>query len=188
MYEAPTWSWASKLFGVEFLFNSQVKKVYSEVVCIAEVHAAATTLEGKDPTGKISGGYIRLTGSIRKSNAGISKWDQKRWVSRQYEWYDEGYDRHGCRATGNTYHFLMAYKPYEPRSYHRQWEELKIGLILEMVEEASQTYKRVGMFSHPRHASFTSGGYDARRPLPEEYTEFASFDTENYERHTVTII
>jgi hypothetical protein len=161
--------------------------VYSEVVPIAEVHAAAVTLKGKDPTGQLSGGYICMTGHMRKSNSGISKWGEGR-VTRKYEWYDEGYHMNGYRTTGNTYHFLMGYKPYKPRTYHRQWEELKIGLILEMVEEASNTYKRVGMFAHPRHASFTSGSYDAVPPLPEECTEFASFDPENYERHTVRIV
>jgi hypothetical protein len=171
-----------------FVFDSDKHEVYSEVVCITEVHEAAVILKNRDPTGNVSAGYIRMTGHMRKSNSGISKWIPESWASRQCEWYDEGYDTQGCRKTGDTYHFLMTYKSYKKRSYQRRWEELKIGLILEMVGEASSTYKRVGMFAHPRHDSFPSGPYDKVLPLLEEYTEFASFDPENYERHTVTII
>jgi hypothetical protein len=172
---------------VEFLFNPSLAEVYSEVMCIAEVHAADVTLEGKDPTGKVSEGYISMTGHMQKSNPGIHRWTAG-WLTQQHEYYDEGYDNNGYRKTGSTYQFLMGYKPYKPRKDHRQWEELKIGLILKMVEEASSTYRRIGMFTHPRHDSYTSDHFKGVPPLPDECTEFASFDLDNYERHTVTII
>jgi hypothetical protein len=188
IYVAPTWSWASKKIALAFLLDSDKHEVYSEVVCITEVHEAAVILKNRDHTSNVSAGHIRMTGHMRKSKSDISKWILGSWVSRQCEWYDQGYDTQGCQKTGNTYHFLMAYKPYKKRSYDRRCEELKIGLILEVVGEASSTYKRVAMFAHPRHDSFPSGPYDKVPPLPEECTEFASFDPENYERHAVTII
>jgi hypothetical protein len=188
IYVAPTWSWASKKIALAFLFDSDKHEVYSEVVCITEVHEAAVILKNRDPTGNVSASHIRMTGHMRKSKSDISKWIPESWASRQCEWYDEGYDTQGCRKTGDTYHFLMAYKPYQKRSYERRWEELKIGLILEMAREASSTHKRVGMFVHPRHDSFPPGPYDKVPPLSEECTEFSSFDPENYERHTVTVI
>jgi hypothetical protein len=171
---------------VDFAYNSQVP-AYSEIVRVAEVHAAAITLKGRDPTGKVSEGYICMTGPMRKSNQGLSRWVRVR-VRRTYDWYDEGYDANGYRTTANTYYFLMGYRPRNPDDDDLRWEEVKIGLILERSEEASNTYKRVGMFEHPRRIPFSSERYAAELPIVEGCAEFASFDPENYERHTVKII
>jgi hypothetical protein len=50
-----------------FLFDSDKHEVYSEVVCITEVHEAAVILKNRDPTGNVSAGDIRMTGHMRKS-------------------------------------------------------------------------------------------------------------------------
>jgi hypothetical protein len=66
-------------------------------------------------------------------------------------------------------------------------ERAQFGLILEKVEGKEDEYMRVGMFAHPIPA-FESGDPDIWVSPPGECAEFAFFDLDNYERHTVTII
>jgi hypothetical protein len=57
-YCAPSWSWASVRYGIGFLKNT-MNVVISDQFSIEEVYC---TLVGDDPTGRVTGGVLRLEG------------------------------------------------------------------------------------------------------------------------------
>jgi hypothetical protein len=77
----------------------------------------------------------------------------------------------------DTYYLLVAYQK-RGRS-----PNTVIGLILESDNKEKTVWRRIGAFRHIW--SDELGEHDA--PL-EDYPEFADWDPENFERHTVTII
>jgi hypothetical protein len=78
---------------VKFIFNSFRYKL-SEFVRIAKVQTVNITSKGDNLTGKISGGYVCLTGPLKKTSQGKPR--------KHNEWYDEDHDGSGDRATKNT--------------------------------------------------------------------------------------
>jgi hypothetical protein len=164
---------------VKFIFNSFRYKL-SEFVRIAKVQTVNITSKGDNLTGKISGGYVCLTGPLKKTSQGKPR--------KHNEWYDEDHDGSGDRATKNTYHFLMGYAPHKSEAI-----ELRVGLIIEKIEEREQ-YRRIGVFVLPLCTCKGKRRDDSKdwmlKPLVlgQEHPEFASFDLKNHERHTVTLI
>lgn len=79
----------------------------------------------------------------------------------------------------------MGYTLYRRNDFYPQRQEIKVGIILESLDEETGTYKRIGMFAHPLPNIIP---HDRVVPMPWECKEFVSFDLTNYECHTVKIV
>lgn len=207
-HAAPSWSWASVNLEVSYILKGFV----SEPVIIAAVLHTEVIPEGPDSTGKIKGGYIRISGHLRESKRSCSKkyikhfktWTLDR-LDLQYEQFDEGYLSDGDRPMDQCFFFLMAYQTERVRkkvdyntlsngeargNQEVNGDELKIdlgrvyGLILEAVDLDNAVYRRIGASKH----MWGDGRTFEDNPKPEDYPEFVDFDPENFERHTITII
>lgn len=154
-----------------FLFNS-FSVVFSVFHRATEVLDASTSFKDHNPTGEITEGSIRVKGPLVDSNASEIRWTHTRSA-----------EQYGHRKTGNTYHLLMGYKPWSARMCHPQLGDLKVGLILELLSEKKNRYRRVGMFMHPR-LEYVSDPEEAHPTC----TEFADFGPENYQCTEVEII
>jgi hypothetical protein len=60
------WRTNTKKFSINFLFIWS-DKYLDDFIPTATITAAALTLRGTDPTGKISDGYVSLSGPMRES-------------------------------------------------------------------------------------------------------------------------
>jgi hypothetical protein len=178
---------------------------------IAEIYDVNTVPVGPDPTGRLKGGHVKLSGHLRKSDRVISmryisptmtRWEQ---VSTQYEWFEDGYTDDGDRPMSNCSFFLMAYEKNRrtldvdsntlSNAEARGNQEINgdkfsidigfvFGLILETVDPETSVYRRIGAFRH----MWGDGRTFEDNPKPEDYPEFLDFDPNNFERHTITII
>jgi hypothetical protein len=178
---------------------------------VAEVHEVNTIPIGPDATGRLSGGHLSISGHLKKSPRTISKrysrpkmtlWEK---VRTQYEWFEDGYTDDGDRPMSNCSFFLMAYEMYRLTSdvdsntlsnaEARGNQEIDgdrvsvdigfvYGLILEAVDPEKSVYRRIGAFRH----MWGDGRTFEDNPKPEDYPEFHDFDSDNFDRHTITII
>lgn len=162
--------------------------VRAGTVCIAKIQEIHTLPSESDALGRVDGGHLCVVGHLRQSTRKTSKrhtrimGDREIIDSRmQYEWYDNGCTKDGVRNMEGAYYFLMQYE------HHTQdWMGRVAGLIVEPVDQEKTTYRRIGAFHH-LWGEFRSEHYpDA--PKPEDYPEFADFDPNKFERHTITII
>jgi len=185
---APTWSWASKNIRVNFIFFG-LSFPLSEVRRTCVVEDVAVDLVGSDPTGNVTGGYIRLKAPMRTTKQRMHRWRYHR-AAPGYEWYDEGYDASGHRRAGGTCHLLMGFTiKHEEGGPERQSLDRParyLGLIIKAVGGEPDVYQRIGAFCHPY------GTWESKQHWPEpefgECAEFEGFDPNNYQRHTITII
>ncbi|KAI8939158.1 hypothetical protein NX059_004992 [Plenodomus lindquistii] len=184
-YQSPSWSCASTTSPIEFTSHHWEMNLRSSthIVEINEVHIISS--DG-DPFGKISDGFIRMTGHLRPCVARYSKLSADR--IHDFEWYDHGYSAEALRNTAGMHFFAMViFKDQGPLSFSENgtanpWEVW--GLILEPVQGMEKTYRRVGMFGHiwSKHATVCKSWNFV------DYPEFEDFDPDHLERQTITVI
>jgi hypothetical protein len=153
----------------------------------------AITLPTDDPWGRITQGHLRLICHIRKGHDRLAFENQFRYAI-ECERFDDGYDVSGARAIGESWFCVLMYRNFRKVEYNptilvsndsstSTWKHGYImGLILEAVEDAPQTYRRVGMFSHP-------WGKGTPNYIMEKCPEFVDVeDPTQLEQKEVTII
>ena len=62
-YRAPSWSWASMDCDISWVYRDRLNDQCKSMVCIEQ---ASVQPEGKDPFGRLTGGFIQLTGRIKQ--------------------------------------------------------------------------------------------------------------------------
>ncbi|KAF2676331.1 HET-domain-containing protein [Lentithecium fluviatile CBS 122367] len=148
---APSWSWASTRWEIDHVFRLESPTI------VAEIIEAKIEYQGADIYGKVTGGYLRMSGYLRPVKDTTSTWEMG-CPSEFREWFDDGYSKRGKRSVKGAFYFLLAYRPAtQVLSYCNPkkqktvvWEPARsLGLILELVGDQTDTYRRIGAFAHP---------------------------------------
>ena len=185
MVEVLSWSWLATRRSVMFLVWGYLP--WGCLNPLAEAKQVHVDLAGEDPFGQLTGGYIRLLCHLRPCHNRLAVRQPSRFIL-ECERFDTGYDNDGRHEVKECWYCLCAYqKCCDPCSVHhdgdtRSWGGCMVGLILESVNDATDTYRRIGLFCHPWRKS----GFN---PFAEACPEFADVeDLEKLERHEITII
>lgn len=158
---------------------------------LTSIDEASTTLAGSDCIGPVIGSHIKLSANITPIFMPLVHPNIKPgsvYLYREHDYFDDGLgpDRNGWTPE-NLFLLVMAFirsHEYWTSDDHGTSPAFFQGLILEEVKSESKTYKRVGFFKYPtgpllgRYASIDA----------THYPEFSSFDMNNFEWQTVTII
>lgn len=165
---APSWSWAASCSNVKFPHVSDTVNTEEEIF-LATVHEVSTELAHSDRMGPVTRGLVKIAGYLRLNQQMEPMQVSPPTVprSRPAETYDHGYDKDGMRKRAGTFFFAMTYKP-PTRAIGR----FVRGLILEPTGQASNEFRRIGMFEMD----------------PEGRSEFKDLDVYNPEQQMVTII
>lgn len=163
----------------------------AEYTAIGRLEEIDVTPSGSDPFGCISSARLRISGHLRKAIRQASERKIRPYSytdqSAQYEWFDTGHEGQNfeIRDMSTAYFLLLA---------HREWAwmldisnksvqiEKLTGIIVEPVDDDRTTWRRIGLFDHPRGDGWIGHDYSPG------YPEFDDWDPENYERHTITIV
>ena len=150
---------------------------------VAKVESVEQEENGPFDSTKVTSGKLRMSGLIVQSKNRLCKWKAPNLTSylSGYEVYDSGYTENRLRLGSDSFHFVLhhydrAYAPNvrgEPQSVR-----VVIGLIVEVVDQELQLYRRIGMFRHCMGPPTD----------PSDYDEFVDWDPSKSERHTITII
>lgn len=160
---------------------------WDDLIPLAEIKQINVDLASQDPFGQLAGGFIRLLCHIRPCHNRLAVRQPSRFVL-EWERFDAGYDDDGKRVVRECWFCLFAYRECcDPCSDEdistMSWKYgSMIGLILELVDNAPNTYRRIGLFCHPwRRGSLKPGVKDC--------PEFADVkDPSILERQEITII
>ncbi|KAI4622206.1 hypothetical protein J4E83_004946 [Alternaria metachromatica] len=174
--------------------NELMGDANAEYTAIGRLEEIDVTPSGSDPFGCISSARLQMSGHLRKAIRQASERNVRRMPSYscddqgvQYEWFDTGHDAEklNIRDMSTAYFLLLAHRErawvLDISNNFVQTEKLT-GIIVEPVDEDRTTWRRIGLFDHPRGDGWMERDYSPG------YPEFDDWDPENYERHTITII
>jgi hypothetical protein len=157
---------------------------------VATVLDASTTPVGDDSFGRVIAGCVKVAGPFRvrqsrqwRPQTGhnfLKKDAYNRTIDSGHEAYDDG---HETSHDGEAFLVLVHEKSNQYISVDGPgfWPAMLHGLILEMVSNQKNIYKRVGIF---RHAVGRDLFVEERAVFPE----FTDFDVNNFGQVVVTII
>ena len=148
---------------------------------IARIESIEAKQDDKLGLGRLSSGKLRISGHMVRSSE--RHYEKTPLIidsfPSSYEVYDAGSTADALRSSSGSFHFILHH--YDTTfGTSRKMDEVRVllGLIVECIDQRSQTYRRIGMFRH------CSGCSDE----PCEYHEFDDWDPSRSERHTITIV
>ena len=187
---APSWSWASVKFPVEYPGFDQNGDDEVPYACVGRVEEIDVTPSGTDALGSISSAHLLISGHLRKAIRSLSRREIRRMPSWtvdhagvQYEWFDSGYEGENLdyRDISTAYFLLLVHQEWSIH-YNTGGADRLIGIIVEPIDDNETKWRRIGAFDHP------SGDGWMEQEYSPGYPEFDGWDPENYERHTIMII
>jgi hypothetical protein len=140
---------------------------------VADIHEAQVTLASSNPMDPISDGFIKISGFLRPNQNTKTPTAAHGWCLTSthsfFEAHDWEYDEQGVSSCEGSAFLVLTYRYANGRA---SCTARVRGLILKLTGNKPDEYRRIGAFALD----------------PTVRPEFADFDIENLDKHTISIV